>query len=163
MKEYLVQSHEECGKLYISSREPEIVKDDEIDKVDKVIYSWDDETREFIKPLIQHLIEEQICTQNDIENELELSGITDDDYTLVVRALINRISFDSSLNNTYIDLIRKNRTISKKEQKKMHSIIRILFHNQSMYVRNFDYSKIDFNKIKENRQRVRRLYIPEKK
>lgn len=163
MKYYLIESQGECNLLYVSRYAPKFHQTIEDKEVDRLIFSWeDDDKNEYIKGIINYILKEQITTQFDIENELELSGIYEDDYTLIVRKILKKLSFDNIMNKQYVKDLRNNRAISEKMKKILLGIIDLSLRNQVKYVRSFNYSNIDFKKIKSHEDRVRKLYIGSK-
>lgn len=154
---YLVQSKDDTGKLYISINNP---KDriDENGKQDELLFSWD-ENKTPLYNLVYYLIQDQIYTQDGIENQLELGGITEKDYTTVVRKVINVVSFDNMLKRIYVNSLHDVRMISNKSKNKLLIALSRLMQNQVRFIRSFDYSKIDYEKVKQNTSRIRTVYL----
>lgn len=162
MKYYLIESQEEGNLLYVSRYAPEFHRSPNQSQLDKIIFSWEDTEDDFIKNLVVFLLRGQITTQADIENELELSGIYEKDYTIVVRGLLKSVSFDNVMKKQYIKNLRESRTISERMKKRLVNVVDLSLNNQTKFLRNFKYDNIDFKKIKSHENRARKIYISNK-
>lgn len=159
---YLVQSHEESKRLFISNYNPEDRTSSFIssEERDKTIFSWNEEGNgEIITKLVEYLISDEINTKEDIENEIQMNGVTETDYTSVVRSLIKTIAFNNVMLKMYLKSLRNIRYISKKQLNDLNDILSISLKNQIYYVRNFDYSEINIKDLVKDNTKTRKLYL----
>ena len=151
---YLVQVHDDTGRLYISNINPKKQFDNNLE----VLFTWD-ENKTPLLSTVSFLIKGQLLSKEDIENELELQGITEKDYTTVVRKLINSIQFDIMIKRIYVRQLHDARMISSQTKTSLLISLSRMSQGQVKYVRSFPFNEIDFNKVKENQYRARTIYL----